>query len=206
MRKILLTESLDRPYVWKWTSMPGALTNLARRAQFRTKFKHHLFTYQVTFVQQTGKSLTSGTRWNMSFRPDDASMTRLEKMVASGEHTVPVLFSAPSSVYGKLNLGQPFRKFATVIDILKDFLKKESPVSIRFTASATDPARIRLYTRLIGMVADHIPGWKGIVNPHEVNPTFYIQPTSARPMKMETLNISRTVPPREDPPTRGTQL
>ncbi len=71
--------------------------------------------------------------------------------------------------YGILKTGNQMQVFATVVDIMREFIKNYKPDELTF--SANEPSRNKLYKRMIDTL---LPDWEGseegneiiLVNPH----------------------------------------
>lgn len=155
-----LNEALqNKPYKWKWDTN---VSHYERRASFQTKFQGHTLSYWVVFNEMSSRGRSGiGASWSLTFRPSKAGMSILFSMEKAGTYQ-PTPNSEVGRSYGILKTGYPFRKMATVIDILKSFLRDYLPDYIKFTSSASEPSRTKLYTRLVSMVKTHIPGWTGV--------------------------------------------
>lgn len=148
-----LRESLSTPYQWEWD--PAAVRTLPhdngktyvtnRMALFSTTQPD--LDFEVTF--------TRGLAWWMSFGPTRESLDD----VSGGFH---------KDVYGVLGTGNAFRVFATVIDILKDFVKLEHPDTIRFVGGGNARSRAQgvrsssrdsLYRRFVRQADRALPGY-----------------------------------------------
>lgn len=57
--------------------------------------------------------------------------------------------------YGVLNIGNQQQVFATVVDIMKTFVKQYRPAIISFQAE--EPSRMKLYQRMVSRL---LPDWK----------------------------------------------
>jgi len=58
------------------------------------------------------------------------------------------------------NTGDEFRVFATVINLLDQYIKQHAPKTILFSAYADDPSRIKLYKKMGMSVGQKFPGYK----------------------------------------------
>lgn len=62
-----------------------------------------------------------------------------------------------STEHGRVDLiggvKNPPRVFATVLNIIRYWVKKENPNNASFTSDANEPSRVRLYERLISVMA-----------------------------------------------------
>lgn len=65
------------------------------------------------------------------------------------------------STQGITDSGDAFNVFATVWAIIRDFVKANPEVEfIWFTASGSEPSRIRLYTTFMKQIPRILPGWE----------------------------------------------
>lgn len=125
-----------------------------------------------------------------------------------------------SGPYGILGSGGAVPVFATIIDILKDFVAKKSPKRVIFSSDKDEPSRTKLYRRLVDRASSINPQYKGQRTPKvrsdkwlargydqfEISRKEPRKPRTPRPLTTEEPESAHTVAPREDPPTRGTQL
>jgi hypothetical protein len=129
--KQYLNEVLNNPYEWKLVKT--SIKNIEYK--FTTELG---ITYDVGLIRSgdgeslTGESLTSSD-WDLRFNIEEDSLKKLGK--------------DDRSMYKLSGTGDQFRVFATVQDILKDFIIKQTPDLISFSASSIgEPSRRRLYS------------------------------------------------------------
>ena len=132
-----LKEAFTQPVPWQWTEK-DAVSAYA-------KFTVDGLDYRVTF-DAIDSFVRAGQRkvlqWEFQFR----------------------LAQSPSeekSRYGISGTGHAFTVFATVIDILKAFIKAYNPPEIEFSANTNEPSRVKLYRRFIQQIKNEIPGYVG---------------------------------------------
>ncbi len=139
----LLTELFASPVSWKWY--------ITSDDQWTAKFIVNNVPYICEFVvddaartaRQNDPDYDDGggdDEWDMSFQLNDEKATK------------------PFALSGT---GHAFQVFATVVAILKDFLRQVKPAKVYFSADETEPSRISLYNRFIDSVSDVIPGFRG---------------------------------------------
>ena len=69
------------------------------------------------------------------------------------------LFAGEKRQYGMTGTGDADKVMATVIVAFKQFIAEVKPYKVKFASSWSEESRIRLYTRLCGMISKHIPGY-----------------------------------------------
>jgi hypothetical protein len=123
----ILTEGFDKPFKWKW-DWRGSLGS---DAEFETDDG---LEYTVVFTRYGGPVWERvGMIWTVEFKIKDFF-----------KHG----YSDPWAITGS---GSAFRVFATVIDIMKDFLKSEKPDVVMFTA--VESSRKELYRVMMKRVS-----------------------------------------------------
>lgn len=137
-----LNEIFDQKYRWKWVQTPkkGWSFSKAHIAYFASEGNFPVKIY----VRIVG---TDRDEWEITFEVDDATMNMLDKKDPERYSMKPT------------GLGDQYKIFATVIDILKDFIRRVQPKSVEFTA--LEPSRIALYKVFINKVKSEIPGYVG---------------------------------------------
>jgi len=90
-------------------------------------------------------------------------VSMVPETLADGTHRVEVMF-ADKATFGleKTGKGDAFRIFATVAQILKDYIKeaKFEVGEIYFTGKTKEPSRIKLYDKIARRLGQHIPGFE----------------------------------------------
>ena len=183
-----LNESYNsKPYKWKWDNL-GAMS-VYRRASFRTKFQNKILSYWVDFTPTSRGKSPHNTNWSVAFRPSKRGMSALFSISNDPNNSYDMPAVGP---YGMLKMGQPLRKMATIIDIIKSFLRDYTPRAIGFTGSEAEPSRNKHYARLIRMVKDNIPGWVGEQSPAPFTEHFYIYPVGREPETLKRRKLEAT--------------
>ena len=121
---MLLNEILDRPYPWKWHRKDNRewWGTFAKEPAPGEKIKHEdLYTVQIESI-------------------DDPS-------VRSQPAVWEISFSDGAGRQGVTKTGNEFKVFATIMDIVKDFLKNKKPEYVNF--SGKEASRDKLYRRMI---------------------------------------------------------
>jgi hypothetical protein len=134
---ITLTEGFDKPYKWEWNR--GGLQSV-KSASFVTDSGGG---YRVKFTQRNVKYLqpfNNSNVWTTDFS----------------------LKNDWGSSWGISGTGDAFRVFATVIDIMKDFLKDENPDAVTFSAS--EKSRKELYRAMIKRLPRFTKGYELLRN------------------------------------------
>lgn len=156
-----IREAFDKPYPWEWVAHEDPPDEM-----WVAEFVTPKLTIRVDFAK--------GMSWWMAFYPAEKSMKALK---------IPLL-----SKYSILGTGNAREIIATLIEILKDFIKKENPIAIRFAGSGgtkstsrggTRPdGRTNVYTRLTALAPQMLPGWSQIP-PTKMNDIFGIKKDGA---------------------------
>jgi len=172
-----LIEAANTPYDWEWSKLDKPYNPVAARREDLNKRPTSSFNnidydaefwadnaapgiaphepkpglgYVVSFYCISSVRLPRKDRmeWDVDWGLEQSSFFKLR--------------SAGFDIRGRYDLtktGDSFRIMATVIDILKAFIKIETPGEITF--SAKEPSRRQLYGRLVSMASVHIPGYHG---------------------------------------------
>jgi len=185
-----LNEALqNKPYKWKWDRN---VPHYERRASFQTKFQGHTLSYWVIF----SANRPDPKDWSLTFRPSKKGISvlfALDQSSLEGGYHIP--YTDGVGVPYRINkTGYPFRKMATVIEILKNFLQDYTPDSVKFTATDQEPSRVKLYRRLVSMVKTNLPGWSGVGGSAPLGGTFYIYRTGKFPRSAEYYYRSAGLP------------
>jgi hypothetical protein len=154
-------ETFDTPYPWEWVAHEDPPDE-----RWVAQFVTPNMTIRVNFER--------GMSWWMSFNPTEESMKALG---------LP-----PRTMYNILGTGNARQIIATLIEILKDLIKKENPVAIRFSGGGetkgtsrggTRPdGRTKVYARLTALAPQMLPGWSQIP-PNKTNHIFGIKKDGA---------------------------
>ena len=124
--KQYLNEVLNNPYKWK----------LVRTTTYNIEYRFTTdsgIVYVVGLGRIGNRTLTQSKDWDLYFSISEDSLTQLGK--------------DDSNMFKISGTGDQFRVFATVQDIVKDFIIKHAPDLIAFSAS--EPSRRRLYSTFI---------------------------------------------------------
>ena len=149
-----IQESLERAVPWKWQFNDDD----ASWANFTVGGLYYTVTFDVTNWEKRKPIL-----WELQFR---ISLADLQAR-----------YDTDKSGYDILNSGHAFEVFATVIEIIRDFIKRRKPVAIEF--SAHEASRQKLYARFAKMVSRSIPGYVGKdIGPGSFGHEFQIQRVS----------------------------
>lgn len=167
------TEALTGAVPWKWTEgyEPRTGARLGENEFIQAVFDHP--TLPETYVSVTLKVQNRYDRWGhrvdtpetltwyVSFRIEGKGFDKLRD--AYWERYRDFRGDRPTSpnAYGITKTGGSFAIFATMSEILKDFVQKKKPHRIQFTARASEPSRVRLYQRLVDRVSTMSSEYKG---------------------------------------------
>jgi hypothetical protein len=135
-----LLESLRNPYPWR---LSYSNTN-----EYEASFMTAGMVSYVVHFDLINSVLNKYSVYELAFMIDQDDWA--DKVLAQKISTGP---------FGVAGTGDAFRVFATVIDILRAFIKKYNPQRIEFNAE--EASRAKLYDRLIKLVATEIPGYRG---------------------------------------------
>ena len=130
----LLTDSLDSPLPYRW----GVQTSTRWAGQFQLPTN-----LAVNQTYQCDISILHHDEWIVRFGVSDGGPG-------------PLKFD----IIGKTQ--HEFRVFATVIAMVKDFVRVKKPTVVRF--SAKEPSRRALYRRFMSRVPQVLPGYHGTVS------------------------------------------
>ena len=146
--KDVLNEALDKPYgPIQWKGQQGFGDSIIVKGLFTTDQK---IQYQIEFVIFPGKD--GGDEANVEF-----------KEVRSGGGPVDI-GGGKNSPVGITGKGDAFRVFATVIEGIKDIVSRGKTLNvIRFDSFKDLPTRVRLYDRLVKVLARKI-GFKADID------------------------------------------
>tara|TARA_R110000868_G_scaffold143263_5_gene361230 strand:- start:3335 stop:3793 length:459 start_codon:yes stop_codon:yes gene_type:complete len=143
-----LLESLRSPYPWHVV-------------------RQNSLVYEVEFI-------TSGqVRYRVTFDADGPRATaawHVEFAVAGA----PWKAQDTAPAYRITGTGDAFQIFATVIAILRGFIKLHTPQEIYFTGFSDEPSRLKLYTHLVGMTKSELPGYQGSTQSSSLGRIFRI--------------------------------
>jgi hypothetical protein len=128
-------ESLRSPFRWRITT--------DNRREYEAHFVTNEGIEYVVLIQLLASVLGKNSTCWLEFAVGDGGASK----------------GVPKGSHGVTGTGEAFQVFSTVIDILRDFVKKHEPAMIKF--SALEPSRIKLYSRLVDMVASELPGYYG---------------------------------------------
>ena len=121
--KQYLNEVLNKPYEWKLVRT--SMRNIEYRFTTDSGIEY------IVGLGRLGENPTlTSTDWDLYFSISDTSLKKLDK--------------DDSDMFKISGTGDQFRIFATVQDIVKDFIIKHAPDLIAF--SAAEPSRRRLYS------------------------------------------------------------
>lgn len=227
-------EALTAAVPWKWTEgyEPRTGARLGENESIQAVFDHPTFPETAIAVtikmqrkyarQGRGERLDTPetATWDVSFHITGKGFDKLQNDYWERYGHRSVLDRPPSPTsYGITKTGGSFAIFATMAEILKDFVQKKKPRRIHFTSRTNEPSRTRLYQRLVDRVSSMSSEYKGKRVPpsrHRMgtnNVEFEINRKMPRRLRTpnpitttEEPESARTVAPREDPPTRGTHL
>lgn len=163
-----ITETLGAPVSWTWENdvSPGQIGYQRYRAFFRVKENDYRMTMSLRFMN----------RWDVTFAL--LRETWRSKDTNDGDTTDKVPY------FGVMSTGSAFTVFGTIVAILKDFTKKQKPMSLHFDAMA-EPSRIKLYQRLVQMVPQIDPHY------HAVRDEYLPSSRRLRPLPDDEFLIAR---------------
>lgn len=124
--KQYLNEVLNNPYEWK------LVRTTIRNIEYRFTTDSPGIGYVVGLGRMGEDTKLTSTDWNLYFSISEDSLKQLGKD------------DNYSNMFKITGTGDQFRVFATVQDIVKDFIIKHAPDLIAFSAS--EPSRRRLYS------------------------------------------------------------
>lgn len=136
------TEALNRPLPWEWTEQSQGRTG-KWDAAFTIPDTNPPSQYTVSFqfIQKT----ENGSKWYLDFRASRETSLKYAK--------------TPYRTFGVLgNTKSEFKVFATVLDVIRAFIKKQQPLQIVFSGSGE--TRNKLYQRLVATYQHSIPGYE----------------------------------------------
>ena len=119
-------------------------------------------------------------------------VSMVPETLADGTHRVEVMF-ADKATFGleKTGKGDAFRIFATVAQILKDYIKeaKFEVGEIYFTGKTKEPSRIKLYDKIARRLGQHIPGFEFYgAGDNSVEKGYIFKKTSGEQVKEEIID------------------
>ena len=92
---------------------------------------------------------SSGDAKLLSFTSNNSTQYEVAIELTSDDAEWEVVFFVKgTSSFKKTGTGDEFRVFATVISIIKDFVKTNKPNRVSFSADVNEPSRISLYKTL----------------------------------------------------------
>jgi hypothetical protein len=128
---LMLNEGFDKPVRWQWKNRTDSrmvatfsISSDLPKVKYGDydEVEYWTWDYFIEFTKHGGEQ----EKWVMLFG----------------------LINSPSGdAFIRTGLGNEFKVFATVIDVLKDFLKVESPTAVMFTSDTKD--RTRLYGMML---------------------------------------------------------
>ncbi len=136
-----LTELTDRPYEYYQTV----------RSKDRSKYVFETeagLIYEVLIYSRDPVKLTSGTAAEVHFSLKDTETGKLK-----------------SAVQGT---GDAVRVISTVINIVKDYVAKNSPATLTIIADAESPSHVKLYRRMASRVSSGLPQYE-LISDREIS-------------------------------------
>jgi hypothetical protein len=111
--------------------------------------------------------------WQATFSLPTGEQYVLDIVENDGEWETGFLHKGKRDPFGIVgDTKQEFRIFATVVAGIKEFLKTMRVSELHFTAK--EPSRVRLYRRLMSLVAAKIPGYRGSEVPKHGSETSFL--------------------------------
>lgn len=126
-------EVLDNPLPYKWTGESPR----NKTAVFELD---NGFVYTIDFFQSNHDYQTSRNPWQITFNlqiPDELDHEMSDDMDFTGENIT--------------GSGNEIKIFATIKTIVEDFIKKNDPPEMYFSAKSSEPSRIKLYNRFAAL-------------------------------------------------------
>ena len=172
-----ITEALKDAYPWTWNvqlpavanSVNGELSGGRYEAQFQGEYGYDIVIKCTRLSFMTNKSHGTAVEWEFIFAPDFISWSKmLDKHYIKRQADMDA-GRVPSNrrigQYRATGAGDEFRVMATIVNIMLDFMKREKPDVIMYTANMDEPSRAKLYKRLTEKVHTMAPDYFGKVYP-----------------------------------------
>lgn len=197
-----VTEALTDAYPWAWHAQLPAVANSVNGwemsgGMYEAEFSGE-YTYDVVFRCTrlsfvTNQSHGTAIEWECMFSPNWDSWDKMRDKDYHRRQAAMDAGKVPSNrrigPYRTTGAGDEFRVMATVVNIMLDFMKREKPDVIKFTADQDEPSRAKLYKRLTEKVHTMAPDYFGKAYPaYDGQYVFRLIRRDAPPLKIGMLD------------------
>ena len=163
--KAYLAEVFDKPYPFKADLWPG--DKMLGGADYRGSFTTEEGDTYV--VQCTRRAPRAAQAWEFEFYSDTMGARTHARLADKGIDSYQGTLHTPNGQrglpYGMTGMGDPFRVYATVMAMLRDFIVRKSADTKgfppeRITLVTKEPSQVKLLQRLMSQASRYLPhGW-----------------------------------------------